>query len=239
MRGNISDIQGNDIDIAGSIIYTSLGAGLRPVPIRYLTIEINTDATNLPTAHVINIMSKKYKFIDKEGIYFTTSTVVGWVDIFTRDIYRNILLNSLRFCQQNQGLQIHSWVLMTNHLHMICSFKNDFDGGKVLRNIKSFTAMKLLDAIINNPQESRRAWMLDFFEKEGRRNSSNDRFMFWQHENHPVLLDNEFLFNQKFNYLHENPVAAGFVSEPHHWKYSSAVDYYTNQKGLLDILFFE
>ena len=46
-------------------------------------------------------MSTKYKFVDKEGIYFTTSTVVDWVDVFTRDIYRDILLDSIRFCQLN------------------------------------------------------------------------------------------------------------------------------------------
>ena len=76
-------------------------------------------------------MSSKYKFIDKEAIYFTTSTVVGWTDIFTRDIYREILLESLRYCQLNKGLRIHAWVLMTNHLHMICSCKSGYDIGKL------------------------------------------------------------------------------------------------------------
>ncbi|MEO6719497.1 MAG: transposase [Ferruginibacter sp.] len=159
-------------------------------------------------------MSSKYKFIDQEAVYFTTSTVVGWSDIFTRDIYRDILLDSIRFCQKNQGLVLHAWVLMTNHLHMICSFKNNNDPGLVLRNIKSFTAMKLVDAIINNPTESRRKYLLHTFEEEGKKSSSNFHFKFWEHENHPVLLDSIFLYNQKLNYLHWNPVTAGFVTEP-------------------------
>ena len=101
-------------------------------------------------------MSSKYKFVDKEGLYFTTSTIVGWTDLFTRDIYRNILLDSIRFCQLNQGLDVHAWVLMTNHLHMICSTKEGKDPGLVLKNLKSFTAVKLIDAIINNAAESSR-----------------------------------------------------------------------------------
>jgi putative transposase len=52
-------------------------------------------------------MSTKYKFTDKQGVYFTTSTVAGWTDIFTRDIYPDILLNSIRYCQNNQGLIVH------------------------------------------------------------------------------------------------------------------------------------
>ncbi|MEO6405385.1 MAG: transposase [Ferruginibacter sp.] len=185
-------------------------------------------------------MSTKYKFTDKEAVYFVTGTVVNWVDVFTRNIYRNILVDSFRFCQKNQGLQIHSWIIMPNHFHMICSFINDKDPGLVIKNIKSFTAIKIIDAIINNVQESRKDWMLDIFEKNGQINKSNYRFQFWQHENHLILLDNPFIYNQRKDYLHENPVRAGFVYEPQEWFYGSGIDYYTtNEKGLLDIIFLD
>lgn len=182
-------------------------------------------------------MSKKYKFNDKEGIYFVTSTVVDWIDIFTRNIYRDILINSFRFCQLNQGLQIHAWILMPSHFHLICSFINNKDPGLVIKNIKSFTAIRLIDAIINNQQESRKEWVLDLFEKNGEANKSNHRFQFWQHENHPVLLSNKKMYDQRLNYLHENPVRSGFVREPQEWLYGSGVDYYSpNEKGLLDLV---
>jgi REP element-mobilizing transposase RayT len=182
-------------------------------------------------------MSSKYKFDDREGVYFVTSTVVDWIDVFTRDMYRNIVLDSFRFCQKNQGLQLHAWVLMPNHFHLICSFIKNANPSMVLKNIKSFTAMKIIDAIINNPQESRKEWMLDLFEKNGAKMKSNFRFQFWQHENHPVLLSNKEMYNQRLVYLHENPERAGFVKQPQDWKYSSAIDYYTGDgKGLLELV---
>ncbi len=181
-------------------------------------------------------MSKKYRFTDKCGVYFTTSTVVGWLDVFTRDVYREILLESIRYCQRNQGLSVHAWVLMTNHLHMICSVRENKDPALVLKNMKSFTAIKMMDAIINNPAESRSAYMLDVFEAAGKKSSSNFRFKVWEHENHPVLSDSTEIYNQKMHYLHLNPVTAGFVREPWHWKYSSAVDYMTDGKGLLELI---
>jgi len=182
-------------------------------------------------------MSSKYKFDDQGGVYFVTSTVVDWIDVFTRNIYRDILLDSFRFCQQNQGLQLHAWVLMPNHFHLICSFINNVNPGMVLKNIKSFTAMKIIDAIINNPHESRKNWMLDLFEKNGQRMKSNFRFQFWQHENHPILLANKEMYNQRIDYLHENPARAGFVKHPIDWKHSSAIDYYIdNGKGLLELV---
>ena len=62
--------------------------------------------------------------------------------------------------------------------------------------MKSFTAKKLIDALINNPKE----------------NSSNTRFKFWEHENHPVLLETTDADNNYLNYTHENTVTAGFVA---------------------------
>jgi REP element-mobilizing transposase RayT len=180
-------------------------------------------------------MSSKYCFLDSQAIYFTTSTVVAWADLFTREIYREILLDSIRYCQKNQGLVIHAWVLMTNHLHLICSFDGPQAPGLVLKNMKSFTAVRIIDAIIKNPKESRRSYLLDIFEVEAKKSSGNFRFQFWQHENHPVLLDSAILFDEKFNYVHWNPVSAGLVDEPWHWRNSSAVDYMTGQKGLLEI----
>jgi hypothetical protein len=105
--------------------------------------------------------------------------------------------------------------------------------------MKSFTAMKLIDAVINNPKESRREYLLNLFEAEGKKSSSNFRFKFWEHENHPIQLDSDVIFNQKINYLHWNPVTAAFVTEPWHWRYSSAIDYMMGQKGLLDIVMLE
>jgi len=40
---------------------------------------------------------------------------------------------------------------------------------------------------------------------------------------------------QRLDYLHENPVRSGLVWEPSHYKYSSAIDYYTDQHGLLPV----
>jgi len=40
--------------------------------------------------------------------------------------------------------------------------------------------------------------------------------------------------DQKLDYLHYNPVVAGWVDEPEHYLYSSARDY-AGDKGLIDI----
>ena len=56
----------------------------------------------------------------------------------------------------------------------------------------------------------------------------------WQQNNKPIELWSPEVIDQKVDYIHFNPVEAGFVTEPHHWKYSSAIDY-SDGKGLLEI----
>ena len=44
-------------------------------------------------------MSRKYKIRDQEQLYFVTFTVVDWIDIFIRDEYRSIIIESIKYCQ--------------------------------------------------------------------------------------------------------------------------------------------
>ena len=179
-------------------------------------------------------MSLKHKFKNPDGIYFTTFAVVGWVDVFTRDLYRGIFIDSLNWCIKNKGLVVHAWVVMTNHVHLIVSKKGDQKLEEIFRDLKKYTSVKIINEIRTNPLESRKEWMLQYFKEKGQANTQNENYQFWQHGNHPVELDNVAILEQKLDYLHNNPVEAGMVSEPQHWKYSSAGDY-SEMKGDVEI----
>ena len=179
-------------------------------------------------------MSRKYKFYTQDKAYFVSFSVVYWMDVFTRNIYRDILVDSLNYCIKNKGLLVYSWVIMTNHVHLVMG-TNDKRMEDIMRDMKGFSSKKLLKAIEDNPQESRKKWLLWFFERAGNKNPNNTKYQFWQQHNHPIILDKNAIFDQKMNYLHQNPVKAGFVSSPEDFIYSSARDYYTGEKGLVDI----
>lgn len=55
-----------------------------------------------------------------DELYFVTLTVVGWIDLFSREIYKEIVVDNLKHCMQKEGLEIYAYVIMTNHLHMVC-----------------------------------------------------------------------------------------------------------------------
>ena len=76
-------------------------------------------------------MSDQYTARDPNGIYFLTFTIVDWVDIFTRPVYKHLLLDSLKYCQQAKGLEIYSWCLMSNHIHLVAWAENKHENGDV------------------------------------------------------------------------------------------------------------
>ena len=177
-----------------------------------------------------------YKIRHQGAIHFITFAVVEWVDVFTRKDYRDIVLDSIRYCQNEKGLILHSWCIMSNHLHLIVSAKNE-DLSDVLRDFKKFTSKQIITAIENNPKESRKEWMLDIFRKEGEKNSRNTNYQFWRQDNQPMELYSAAFVFQKTNYIHNNAVEAGIVEKPEEYLYSSAKDYVLTKKcGLLEVV---
>ena len=178
-----------------------------------------------------------YKIIDQQGLYFITFSVIEWVDVFSRAIYADVVVDSLNFCSRNKGLAVHSWVLMPNHFHAIFSAKDGFELSPIIRDFKRHTAKRILNEILIDNAESRKSWMLWLFKSAGTSNSRNEEFQFWQQDNHPVSLSNSVMIHQRLKYIHENPVRSGLVWENWHYRYSSAIDYENDQKGLVDIEF--
>jgi len=153
-----------------------------------------------------------FKIHDQQGLYFITPTVVHWIDAFTRLEYRDIIVNSLNYCIQSKELVVNSWVIMSNHIHLVARTNEPNKFSDFLRDFKKFTSKAILRAIDNN-QESRRAWLLDKFAFEARRIRRAENYKFWKDSNHAVFLNDGIDVWEKINYIHMNPVRAGIVDE--------------------------
>ena len=183
-------------------------------------------------------MSSKYKFQDQRKLYFVLFSVVNWIDVFTRKYYRDIFLDSLRFCQENKGLEIYAWCIMSNHVHLIIG-TSQMPMQDIIRDLKKYTSVKIIEAIKENQQESRKEWLLWLFERAGKKNPNNTNYQFWQQDNHPIELSNNEMMTQKLNYIHQNPVEAGIVLSSEEYLYSSAKNYAGMKDYLIEILYID
>jgi REP element-mobilizing transposase RayT len=177
-------------------------------------------------------MSTGYQINDQEGLYYLTFQVVDWIDIFTRQVYRDIIIESLKYAIENKGLDIFAFVIMSNHVHLIAqSYLGKLSD--TIRDIKKFTSKRIIDTIQIIP-ESRSEWMLNRFGFNARQHSQNKDFQVWTHENHAIYLYGPKFIREKLDYLHNNPVRSGIVEKPENYLYSSA-RFYAGLDCLLEV----
>jgi len=179
-------------------------------------------------------VSRNYKFHNPEGLYFISFATVFWVDVFVRKTYFDCIVENLNICIDKKGLEIYSWCIMPSHVHLV--FKSTIQKPQdLMRDIKSFTSKEMIKLIRENQEESRKEWLINSFKKAALQKSNAYQHQFWQHDNHPIELWTAAVIDQKINYIHDNPVEAGFVEKPHEYLYSSARDY-ADIRGLVKVI---
>jgi REP element-mobilizing transposase RayT len=122
---------------------------------------------------------------------------------------------------------------MTNHVHLVFRSLDGQNPELLLGDFKRFTSQKIVKAIIDNPRESRKEYLLEIFKKAADNSSNVKHHQFWRHDNKPIELWSNKVIDEKINYIHQNPVEAGLVFRAEDYRYSSAIDY-SGEKGLLD-----
>ena len=168
-------------------------------------------------------MTTGYQIKDQEGLYYLTFQVVDWVDLFTRVVYRDIIIESLKYAMEHKHLQVFAYVIMSNHVHLIAQSAVGLLSNTI-RDIKKYTSKRIIDTIYAIP-ESRREWLVNRFQFNARKHKRNSKFQVWTHENHAIYLYSNNFICEKIEYIHNNPVRTCIVQNPEDYLYSSARNY--------------
>ena len=89
-------------------------------------------------------MRSIYKILNQEGMYFITSTIVGWLPVFNSEKYYNILIEAVKYSQTKKNLKLYAYVLLDNHFHLIVTGGNL---SNIMKSVKSFTAKEIIDQL--------------------------------------------------------------------------------------------
>jgi putative transposase len=165
-------------------------------------------------------MSTGYQIQDQSALHFLTFQIVHWADLFTRKIYRDIVVESFKYCKEHKGLEIYAYVIMSNHVHLLAK-SNTSDLSGTVRDFKRHTSKQIMEAI-ENSTESRKEWLMMIFRYAARKHSRNENYQVWTHENHAEEIFSNKFIEQKIEYIHSNPVRSGLVEKPEDYLYSSA-----------------
>jgi REP element-mobilizing transposase RayT len=175
---------------------------------------------HLAVVEKANLMSELRK-ANTDYPFFVTLTVVGWIDVFIRNDYCDEFINNLEYCRKHKGLKVYAYCIMSSHIHLIIA-NDEAKLPAIIRDLKSYTAKRIIEMIENNQLESRKEWLLHLFKYFAKFNKQNSEYQFWQKTTHPTELFTGAVFEQKRNYIHHNPVTALHVNDEASYVYSSA-----------------
>lgn len=151
---------------------------------------------------------------------FFTATIPEWKHLLKPVKYKNILLESLRFLTKEKRLQINAFVIMNNHIHTIWQIMGRNKREEVQRDFLKFTAQRIKsDLLIYHPS------ILEQFKVDAK----DRKYQIWERNSLSVDLYTDFVFFQKLDYIHYNPVTAGLCELPENYQYSSARFYETGE----------
>jgi putative transposase len=138
------------------------------------------------------------------------------------DKYKDIIIESLRFLVKEKRIILYAFVIMENHFHLIWQMQAGIKPADVQRDFLKYTAQKIKkDLQINHPT------VLSHFKVK----TKDRQYQFWERNALSIELSTEKVFQQKLNYIHNNPVMAGFCVLPEQYRYSSASLYELNKTG--------
>ncbi len=180
-------------------------------------------------------MKSEKKELNNNPSHFLTLNVVDWVDVFTRPLYKLVMVDALNRFVDSNGLVINAWCLMSNHLHLLAQAKEGQSFPVLIRDLKKHTAKKIFEAIAAEP-DLRKDWMLQRFEHFSQCFKKIEKYSLWQNcsNSQYISTNNTQMLLDHTKFIHENPVRDSVVEFPEDYIFSSARDY-AGIKGLVDV----
>jgi putative transposase len=147
---------------------------------------------------------------------FLTATIIGWKKLLKPVKYKIAILQELKSLVQENKIILYAYCVMDNHIHLIWQMKENYNSIEVRKSLLENSAKYIKnDLAICHPN------VLKLFAS-----TQKDRtFHFWKRRPLSIDLFSDYVFYQKLDYIHENPVKAGLCSYPEEYIFSSAQFY--------------
>jgi len=148
---------------------------------------------------------------------FYTATIYKWQNLLADDKHKDIIISSLQFLVNENRIELSAFAIMSNHIHLIWQPQPGFSPTDIQSSFMKYTAQQLKRSLINSNPASLESFKVNKYDRE---------YQFWKRVPLGIELISPAVFEQKLNYIHDNPVKAGLCVNPEEYHYSSARFYY-------------
>lgn len=158
---------------------------------------------------------------------FFTATILEWKHLLKQDQYKDIIINSLEFLVQQKRIVVYGFVIMNNHIHIIWQVQGNNKPKEIQLSFMRYTAQMIIKDLRNNHQQVLAHFRVDSIDR---------KHQIWERNPLSIELRSREVFEQKLNYIHENPVKANLCLLPEDYVFSSAAYYYCINKNRWDFI---
>ena len=102
------------------------------------------------------------------------------------------IIESLKYCCTNKGLNLHAYVIMPNHTHYIISTDPPEKLSDIMRDFNRFTSQRITDVL----EEMRRNELLETFHKAAVDEGRGNRYRYGKRDFILLQLTREISFNR-------------------------------------------
>ena len=148
---------------------------------------------------------------------FYTATIQNWKHLLQDDKHKEIIIDGLRFLVKEKRIELNAFVIMSNHIHLIWQPMFGFTPSDIQSSFMKYTAQQLKRSLSESDDAYLNEFKVDKYDR---------KYQFWKREALSIELISLAVFNQKLEYIHNNPVIAGLCHFPEEYKYSSAEFYH-------------
>lgn len=153
---------------------------------------------------------------------FITVTNLNWLPVLQNDHHKDIVVEALSNRVTRQQVSIYAFVIMPNHFHAIWQLHDGINKEQFQRDLLKFTARSILKFMKMND---------DPLLPQLKVGDADREYQVWERNSLSLDMYSQPFFEQKFNYLHNNPVHPKWklTEVPEDYKYSSASFYITGK----------
>jgi len=145
------------------------------------------------------------------GVRFVTFSCQRQLPLLRNQAIAGLFVEALARARTKHGLSVYAWVLMPEHVHVLCRPPSDATLERILRGLKMSVAKRVIEQ-----------WKILHAPILGRIADATGRPRFWQKGGgFDRNVRDEAEFAREVRYIHRNPVERGLVQRPEDWPWTS------------------
>jgi len=165
-------------------------------------------------------------------LQFLTSSTYRRIPVFLSDRFRHCFVQRLEEVRQERHFLLVSWVLMPEHFHLLIRPEPAETTPLIMKELKEESAKQIIRTLRANAEHRWCGKMLSSLRLPPTvRDESHYRLR--QRRFYPFNVFSEKKFQEKLDYMHNNPVQRRLVSSPSEWPWSSWRFYYWEDASIL------